>query len=127
MILFYRISIYKDRRYWFNRIKNLDKSYHSFVNKNFSLTEEQKKSIDVYFEPYCKVRHHSHTFYIEKTGIFDNRYIPDSLHRCIIDRYYNSWSAATYIDNKCYYPKFFDDINIPLNLAYRLNGIWYEK
>ena len=114
--------------YWKNNAKRQDNMYLSFVSKGENvLSAEQHASIDKYFSKYCKIRHASHAFYTDKTGVFDCRYIPDSLHHCVIDRFYNNWAAAKYLDNKCYYPLFFQDVKLPQTVAFRLNGFWFSK
>lgn len=119
---------FKYNDYWKKRAKRLDDMYYSLVNAGTNaLTQEQHVAIDELYSKYCEINHASHAFYTEKTGVFDARYIPDSLHRCIIDRFYNDWSAAKYIDNKCYYPLLFQDVKIPKTIAYRLNGLWYHE
>lgn len=109
-------------------VRDRDNIYLSFVKDGeLTLSKEQHKFIDELYSRYYRIRHCSHEFYTAKTGVFDNRYIPDSLHHWRIDPFFNNWSAAKYIDNKCYYPLMFQDVNIPTTVAYRLNGFWYQK
>lgn len=108
------------------RIKRFDKMYAALVKDNSILTKKQKEEIDTFWQGFASVRYSSFKFYTEKTGTFDIRYIPDSLHRSVIDAFFNDWTAAKYLDNKCYYPLMFQNVNIPKTIVYRLNGIWYS-
>lgn len=67
-----------------------------------------------------------HSFYTEKTGVFDLRYMPIDLYYCYIDPYFNNWSAAKYMDNKCMYPQLFKTIAQPDVVLYRVNNIWTD-
>ena len=66
-----------------------------------------------------------HQFYTQKTGVFSADYIPDDLYYCFVDPYYNNWSEASYIDNRCYYTKLFPDTKQPESIAYRMNNLWF--
>lgn len=72
---------------------------------NDSLSSAEKLKIEHFFKPYVKVRPYAHAFYKEKTGNFSVKYIPDSIHIAYIDPYFNNWTLAKYIDNKCFYPR----------------------
>ena len=109
----------------FKYVMKFDKRSKSRTN-NFCLTKSELKSIKQLFEPYIKVRPYAHAFYKEKTGLFSQNYIPDSIHIAYIDPFFNDWTLAKYIDNKCYYPRLFAGINLPHMIAYRLNNYWYE-
>lgn len=64
------------------------------------------KAIDFY-KPYTKIDTIFHSFYTEKTGIFDEKYIPDDIYYSKIDTFFNDWNAAKIVDNKCYYENIF--------------------
>lgn len=109
------------------RINKYDRLYGALVIDKNVLSKQQHKEIKTFWNDYFHVRHSLFAYYTEKTELFDCRYIPDSIHTSLIDQFYNDWSAARYIDNKCYYPLIFQDVNIPKTIAYRLNGYWYHK
>ena len=115
-----RLSLYR-------RIRFFDKLYGNLVANSAVLTKAQHKEIDAFWSNYYRIRHDSHRFYTEKTGRFDVRFIPDSIHTCIIDPFFNNWKSASIIDNKCYYPIIFPDVNLPRTVAFRLNGMWYSE
>lgn len=103
------------------------------VKKNSSnidlLNAEQKKQIDAIWSPFWKKHGFTksyifHSFYYEKTGIFDPRFVPDNLHYAFIDRYYSDHNAAKYLDNKCLYPRLFPQIKQPEVIACRMGGSW---
>lgn len=94
---------------------------------NDSLSSAEKLKIEHFFKPYVKVRPYAHAFYKEKTGNFSVKYIPDSIHIAYIDPYFNNWTLAKYIDNKCFYPRLFAGVPMPKMIAYRLNGFWYDE
>lgn len=112
----------------YRRIKSLDNLYRSLLYPKYKiLNPKQHKSIDDLFNKYIKIRHSSHLFYTQKTGVFYREYIPDSIWRNQIDMYYNNRTAANIIDNKCFYPKMFTGIKQPEMITYRLNNFWYDK
>ena len=100
------------------RIKRFDKMYAALVKNDSILTKKQKEEIDTFWHVFTPVRYSSFKFYTEKTGTFDIRYIPDSLHRSIIDVFFNDWTAAKYLDNKCYYPLIFQNVSIPKTIVF---------
>ena len=93
---------------------------------NNPLTKTQKEEIDSLYSKYFKVNYSSHLFYTLKTGHFCKNYIPDSIYTCIIDPFFNNWQMASVLDNKCYYPMLFKNVELPEMTAYRLNGFWYN-
>ena len=109
------------------RIRRLDMLYFSKVPQGRSLTSKQNQEIDELFGKYMKIRHCSHLFYTQKTGVFHKEYIPDSIFSYIIDPYYNDWRMASYIDNKCYYPLLFQNVALPKMITYRLGNFWYDS
>jgi hypothetical protein len=113
----------KEKKY---RMKYLDFRHKSRITGDTHLNEQQERAVYSFWDNYFHIRLSAHEFYLEKTGVFDPRFIPDSVHFRIIDRYLNNWAAAKWIDNKCYYPRIFSGCKMPEILAYRLNGFWYD-
>lgn len=91
------------------------------------LSATELAAVQSFFKPFIKIRPHAHAFYKEKTGLFAVNYIPDSIHIAYIDPYFNDWTLAKHIDNKCYYPRLFSGLNLPETIAYRINDFWYDK
>ena len=103
----------------YRRVKKQDNLYLSLV-KDLSMRKlalNQRKAIDDLFSKYVKIRYNSHIFYTASTGIFSEKYIPDSLWKNYIDQYYNDWAAANIIDNKVLYPILFKDVKEIQNLT----------
>ena len=119
----------KVRSIWDWMLVSQRKKHHrQVVKKNSSayhLTKEQESAARAYFERCGKIDLNSHNFYYEKTGVFCENYLPEDLHYCYIDPYFNNWREAVYVDNKCLYPRMFTGVNQPDMLAIRSNGLWF--
>lgn len=100
-----------------DRIRGYDTKY--------SLTKEQEGQIQAFYAPYSKVDTYFHNYYTKIYGQFYPEYIPDDLHYCVIDPYFNNWMEARYLDNKCYYRRMFYGIAQAKELASRVGGIWF--
>lgn len=113
-------SIIKKKRiaYW----RNWDRS-----NKGGELNENQVKKVLEFYKPWTKVTTEFHAFYYSKTGLFDEKDLPDDLYYCYIDPYFNDWDEAHYIDNKTYYRLLFANIDQPTTLGFRTNGLWFDE
>lgn len=68
-----------------------------------------------------------HRFYTLATGMFSEKYIPDSIYYSYIDPYFNKWEMAKYIDHKGLYRYMFPGAKQPKLLAYRMNGFWFDE
>jgi len=112
-----RILVEQRKNEHSRRVKNHTKAYQ--------LTKEQETAALAYFEQCGKINLSYHNYYYEKTGAFFENYLPDDLHYCHIDPFYNNWREAVYLDNKCYYPRLFTGIRQPDMLAIRSNGLWF--
>ena len=101
------------------------KKAKKFLGKEKALAASQKKDVLAYYKDYGKPDMVFHEFYTQKTGKFFANYIPSNFHYCKIDPFFNDWSAAHYLDNKCFYDDwYFRGINMPKTLAKRVNGMW---
>lgn len=112
------------------RLYSETKTFASKCNGSAPLSEEQKKQIKDYFSKYFKVdksTYVAHTHYLEKTGVFDVRNIPDPIWYAYIDPFFNNWTLDKYLDNKCYYTRIFPNVKMPKNVFYRLNNFWYDE
>ena len=79
---------------FYNVLANLSKSSYRYEAKNNllkktdTLTKEQRSELKKYWNKYTKDFDLSfHQYYINRTGNFDVRYIPDDLYAGYIDRY----------------------------------------
>lgn len=89
------------------------------------LTAQQKKEIVDLYSPYCKINTLFHNFYTDKTGIFCRDYIPDDIYDAYIDPYFNCAEEAVWIDNKCFYERYFPAVKQPETIARRINNFWF--
>ena len=94
-----------------------------------SLTVEQKKAVREFYRPYVPfVSTRFHRLYLSQSGHgFDPRYIPEDLHFTRIDRYLCDREAARFLDNKCYYYRFFSNVKQPQLVCMRVGNTWLDK
>lgn len=114
-----KYSIYKtkNREYRFAR---------KYTSVHFD--QEMRQKVTLYYKPYYNIDPIFHEFYTEKTGVFDEKYIPNDCYYSFINSYYNDVTAALVLDNKCFYIRMFGDhCKYPRTLAYRMNHFWYDE
>lgn len=113
--------------------------YHALITartrngKDCTLTAETKKQLDDFWGHYRqmipwyirKYMYRHCAFYINKTGLFSEIYIPDNLYYTLIDTFYNNHKFADYLDNKCLYDVLLAGVKQPVSVAKRMNQIWY--
>lgn len=112
------------------RLYNETKIIASHLKGHEKLSEDQKRQIKNFYSKYFKVDNHTytaHTYYLQKTGVFDIKYIPDPIWYAYIDPFFNNWTLDKYLDNKCYYTRMFPNVKMPKNVFYRLNNFWYDE
>lgn len=106
------------------------KTYYNRTNNTNILSEEQKKKVLLHWNCYqnlFEVDSIFHSFYYDKTGIFDVNFMPVDIFYCFIDPYFNKWDIAPVIDNKCMYRQLFKDTKQPQTPLLRMNGIWTNE
>lgn len=104
------------------------KEHYDRVRKicpKYVLTKEQEKQIREYYAPYGKVDMWYHNFYYQATGKFCVDYLPEDLHYCFVDPYFNDWREAGYMDDKCYYRRMFTGVRQAEEVASRIGGMWF--
>lgn len=89
------------------------------------LSAQQKEKIIKFYAPYCKVNTLFHNYYTDKTGEFCEKYIPDDVHDAYIEPYFNCAEEAVWVDNKCFYERYFPSIKHPETVARRINSFWF--
>uniref|UniRef100_UPI0025935665 sugar-transfer associated ATP-grasp domain-containing protein n=1 Tax=uncultured Prevotella sp. TaxID=159272 RepID=UPI0025935665 len=92
-----------------------------------NLSGNQKESVKDLFRNTPAFSFIFHRFYTMATGIFSEKYMPDSLYYQYIDPYFNNWNMAKYLDHKGMYRNMFPGAKQPRLLAYRMNGFWYDE
>lgn len=107
-----------DRKMQFSSMKDIPK-----------LTEEQKEELQKFWSPY--VRHMDDRFHrlctYRSGGKFYPEYIPEDFYFIHIDRFYNDRRESAYMDNKCYYAKFFPHTRQPGTIAMRVGHNWLDE
>ena len=88
------------------------------------LTAAQKKEIRAFYAPFFTPDLIYHELYLQLTGRFDVRFLPDDVFSNVVDRYYNDGRRAVILENKCYFDRMFEGIPLPETLASRVNGFW---
>lgn len=100
-------------------MKNLD--------KKCKLSSEQKKQIKNFWKPYCRVSDKWARYYYAKNGIFDPRYIPNTLYYTKIDQYFNSRKLGYGFNDKNYYSKIFTGIKQPEVVVRKINSMIFDE
>ena len=110
LLLFAWIELIKAGMFRYSRYRRERRSMLSRVaSKGVKLTKNEKKEIEHLYNSYFKTDGVAHTFYKQVTGVFDAYYLPDYIYYCYVDPFYNDWTLAKKVDNKCYYPFLFSD------------------
>ena len=92
------------------------------------LTPEQKEKIFKYWERYTKDFDISyHEYYIDKTGNFDERFIPDDLFVGYIDGYLNNRATEPGIADKNYFDMYLKGFKLPKTYVHLINGIFEDE
>lgn len=99
------------------------RSLRKNIDKTGKLTKEQVSRIKQYWKPYHKVSTKWAQYYYCKNGLFDPRYIPNTLYYTKIDQHFNSRKLGYGFNDKNYYSKIFDGIRQPRILVRKVNGI----
>lgn len=67
----------------------------------------------------------NHVFFKETRGEYNPYYVPNGFHYMVIDKFYNDWNMALYMDNKCLYNRLLN-VRQPELVCSRMNGFWYD-
>lgn len=90
------------------------------------LSKQQTDQAKKFYEPYCKINPIFFEFYREKTGEFSPYFLPDDIYYGYVDPYFNDWTKAKHMDNKCFYASMFQNVRQPDTIFLRINGIWFD-
>lgn len=105
-----------------NRVSN---RIRALGNNTNSLTKEEIQEVTDYYSRFgLKTTILFHDFYKKTTGSFDVRFLPETIYYPLIDKYFNNWNMARFIDNKTLYEYIFNGIPQPEIVAARQNGFW---
>ena len=104
-----RISDYQE-------VKKLRKN----LDRPFELSQAEKKEIVDFWKPYGGISEDWCKYYYSKNGIFDPRYIPNTLYFTKIDQHFNSRKLGYGFNDKNYYSLLFPDILQPKTLVRKI-------
>ena len=99
-----------------------------FSNNVKELSEDQENKIKKYWEKYTDDFDIAyHRYYIDKTGKFDERFIPDDLFVGYIDGYLNNRAIEPGVADKNYFDLYLKGFNLPKTYVHLINGIFEDK
>lgn len=88
------------------------------------LTKEQEREIINYWKKYTDdfiIDYHK--YYIDRTGVFDKRFIPDDIFVGYIDEYLNNRQIEAGIADKNYFDMYLNGFKLPQTYLHIINGI----
>lgn len=92
------------------------------------LTLEQQEKIYQYWKKYTEDFDISyHKYYIDRTGLFDERFIPDDLFVGFIDGYLNNRAIEPGVADKNYFDLYLKGFKLPETYVRLINGIFEDK
>jgi hypothetical protein len=102
---------------------------HELFSSNVKgLTKEQEKQIFDYWRNYTNdFDIYYHKYYIDRTGEFDVRFIPDDLFAGYIDDYLNNRAIEPGVADKNYFDLYLNGFNMPKTYVHLINGIYEDK
>ena len=92
------------------------------------LKNYQEKRIKRYWEKYTKdfdIAYHK--YYIDRTGNFDERFIPDDLFVGYIDGYLNNRAIEPGVADKNYFDLYLKGFPLPKTYVHLINGVFEDK
>lgn len=122
----------KDMHYYFMKLGS--KTFYRYKVRKYYIKKDDKlklyeiKQIKEYWNKYTKDFDISyHKYYINRTGQFDVRYIPDDLYVSKIDPHFNNREIHIGVCDKNYFDIWFENANMPRTIARMINGVFYDK
>lgn len=97
---------------------------------DIDLTEEQKREIDSFWEPYkfaVSPDYNTVKIYMNRSGKFDPRYIPDGFRRCFLNQYWWSKGYSIAFQNKAYLAKIYQNVKQPVIVIRKIAGFYYDE
>lgn len=102
------------------------KSLNKYCDKSYKLTRKQKKQIREFWKPYTRVSTKWCRYYSAKNGIFDPRYIPNTLAYERIDQHFNNRRLGYGFNDKNYYATIFQGIPQPVALVRKIGKLLFD-
>ena len=93
------------------------------------ITLEQEKEIIEYWKKYLgkDIDTTYHKYYIDRTGTFDVRFIPDDIFVGYIDKYLNNRAIEPGIADKNYFDMYLNGFKMPETYVHLINGTYEDK
>lgn len=112
-----------------NAISNFQekRSLKKNINKKKKLTSAQKKEIKSFWRPYARISTKWCRYYSVQNGIFDPRYIPNTLYYTKIDQHFNNRKLGYGFNDKNYYSRIFPDIPQPKTLVRKIGLLLFDE
>lgn len=100
-----------------------------FSNNVKEITREQEQKIKDYWRTYLgeDIDTTYHKYYIDRTGKFDVRFIPDDIFVRYIDKYLNNRAIEPGIADKNYFDMYLKGFKMPETYIHLINGIYEDK
>ena len=124
-------NLYKD---FFRKLSSLSKKCfridaHKIFSKNVKeLSKQQEKEIYKYWGKFTDDFDIAyHRYYIDRTGKFDVRFIPDDIFAGYIDGYLNNRAIEPGIADKNYFDMYLRGFRMPKTYVHFINGIYEDE
>lgn len=127
-------EIYSHYHKFFDLIKHYAKEHYRediqevYLKENDTLSDEQIEMINKYWGKYVKdFDINFHKYYVNRSGHFDVKYIPDDIYVNIIDPYFNNRELEAASSDKNYLDTRLDGYKLPETYIRMINGIFLDK
>ena len=97
---------------------------------DIDLTEEQKREVDSFWEPYkfaFSPDYNTVKVYMNRTGKFDPRYLPPAVKGYFLNKYWLSPMYSVAFQNKAYLAKIYQNVKQPVIVARKIAGFYYDE
>ena len=97
------------------------------LDRSFSLSKAEEKEIKDFWKPYGGISTNWCRYYYSKNGIFDPRYIPNTLYFTKIDQHFNMRKLGWGFNDKNYYSCFFNDVKQPKTFVRKIGSLLFDE
>ena len=97
---------------------------------DIDLTEEQKREVDSFWEPYkfaFSPDYNTVKVYTNRTGKFDPRYLPSGVRRHFLNEYWLPKMYSGVFQNKAYLAKIYQNVKQPVIVIRKIKGFYYNE
>lgn len=103
------------------------KKLNKYLDKTFELTLSEKQDIENFWKPYGGVSTDWCRYYYSKNGIFDPKYIPNTLYYTKIDQHFNNRKLGWGFNDKNYYSLIFPDVLQPKIIVRKIGCLLFSN